>query len=157
MSRTDDPSQTFTWNIAKLANAFGLHRDTVTARLHKYGVEPVATSGRSLLYDFREAAEAIFRDVVLASAEPEDMDPANRRSWFQSENERLKFETDQGQLIPDHEVAMRMSVVTKRVANFLDSLPDAIERECGATPDQLQAVERTLDQVRERIYREAAK
>jgi len=156
MSQPDEPHLIYRWNIAKLATAFGLHRDTVTARLQKAGVEPVATSGRSLLFDLKEAAAAVFRDVPVGSCEPEQMDPSSRRMWFQSENERLRFETDTGHVHRDFEVAHRMSVITKQASNLLDSLPDVIERECGASPEQLQKIEQTIDRLREQIYAEAS-
>ncbi len=49
------------------------------------------------------------------SADVDSLSPADRRAWFQSENERLKFEKEIGELIPASEVALEMSALAKTV------------------------------------------
>ncbi|MEW3935585.1 DUF1441 family protein, partial [Pseudomonas aeruginosa] len=61
--------------------------------------------------------------------DPLRMRPTDRRAWFQSENERLKFEQEQGLLIPAGEVEAEMAQIAKVVTRALATMPDRIERD----------------------------
>lgn len=147
----------YNWNVTKLGKAFGLHRDTVRRRLQEAGVDPVAKQANAPLYSLEDVGPALFAQHYSSGSEvdPEQMHPTDRRAWFQSENERLKFEKDQRHLVPDDEVAREMALIVKAVANGLDSLPDELERECGLTPEALDMVQSKIDALRESIYEEA--
>ena len=158
MSQVTDIKRAYNWSISKLAEAFDLDRATVRKRLNAAGVEPVGKSGVSPLYPLREAGAALFVSAFNAGpgADPNSMDPQSRRAWFQSENERLKFETEQRHVIPDDEVGREMAKLVKAIANTLDSLTDVLERECGMTGEQLEVVQHTIDTAREDMYQQAA-
>lgn len=148
----------YNWNVTKIGQAFGMHRDTVRRRLQDAGVEPVSRHGNQPLYALTDVGPALYG---AASFPAEGMDPAklppkDRKDWYQSENERLKFEKDQRHLVPDDEVAREMAILVKAVANGLDSLPDELERECGLTPEALEKVQAKIDAMRESIYGEAS-
>lgn len=151
----DDDRSGFQWPVSKISRVFGLDRRTVTRRLDAAGVAPRHIRAGAKLYDLADIGTAVFGQEPLPGASPDQMDPKSRKDWFQSENERVKLECDQGKLVVDHEVARRYAVVVKGVANWLDSLPDQLERDHGISADALERIERTIDGLRERMYTDA--
>lgn len=149
----DEP---YRWNISQLAKAFSLHRDTIRGRLNDAGVKPVGKKANAPLYLLAEAAEAIFAGSVVAgdSADPTKLDPKSRKEWYQSENERLKFQTSIKELIPSGEHRDNVALTIKVLASFFDSLPDKMERTRLFTPEQLEALEGVCDQQRNQLYAE---
>ncbi|QYG86914.1 DUF1441 family protein [Citrobacter koseri] len=87
-------------NINQLAALTDLHRQTVASRLNN--VEPAPGSNSRLkLYSVLD----ILRELLGRTTTPELVDvdkmlPPDRKAWFQSERERLKFQQETGELIP---------------------------------------------------------
>ncbi|GAL10819.1 phage protein [Vibrio astriarenae] len=79
------------------------------------------------------------------------MPPKDRKDWFQSENERLKFEEAEGQLCATHDVARQMSIMAKAMIQVLDTLPDILERDCGLQPREVSKVQSTIDDLRDQL------
>lgn len=148
--------ESYKWNISRLADAFGLHRDTVRKRLNDAGVQPCGKKANSPLYHLPAAAEAIFAQQVIAGDQtnPDKLDPKGRKDWYQSENERLKFQQLTKELIPTDEHRDNLASVLKLVCSFFDSLPDKMERERLFTPEQLEKLEKVSDDMRLRLYEE---
>ncbi|HDZ6734287.1 TPA: DUF1441 family protein, partial [Mannheimia haemolytica] len=118
-------------NINQIAELTGLHRQTVSQRVA--GLNPALGSNSKLkLYALRDLILTGLAEKM--SADVDSLSPADRRAWFQSENERLKFEKEIGELIPASEVALEMSALAKTVVQALETLPDILERDCGLQP-----------------------
>lgn len=137
-------------SIARLAEGFGMARETVSRRLAEAGVQPNGKRDGYPVYGLREAAEAIL-GIVGADADgacdPSKMKPGDRRAHWQAENERLKFEQETGQLILAAEVHAEFSAAAKIVVRELETLPDRAERDlrCGAdVVEYLQAEVRAI-------------
>lgn len=158
MGETADIRNVYNWNASKIAKACGLHRNTVMNRLQEAGIQPVTKQGNAPLYALQDAMPAIFAGHFQSGSalDPDQLDPQSRKAWYQSENERLKFETDQRHLIPDVEMEREFAVLVKSVANSMDSLTDVLERECGMTGEQLEVVQNVVDAIRESLYTEAS-
>jgi hypothetical protein len=77
-----------------------------------------------------------------------------RRAWYQSENERLEVERKKGQLVPASTVEAEFAVLIKGMVQRLDTLADVLERDAALTPAQVEIVQRTVDSVREEMYRD---
>ncbi len=77
----------------------------------------------------------------------------HRKAWYQSENERLKFERDLRHLVPVDEVQREMATLAKAVAGGLDDLADMLERDAGLLPEAIDLVQATTDALREQMYR----
>lgn len=77
-----------------------------------------------------------------------------RRAWYQSENERLEVERKKGQLVPASTVEAEFAVLIKGMVQRLDTLADVLERDAALTPGQVEIVQRTVDSVREEMYRD---
>lgn len=145
--------EAYNWNITRLADAFDLDRGTVRRRLREAGVVPAGARNGANVYALKDAGPAMFGDTVShGGGDPDELPPQDRKAWFQSENERIKFEKDLRLLVPVEEAHLEMSHLAKAVASGLDSLADMLERDAGLPPDAIELVERTTDALREQMY-----
>lgn len=77
--------------------------------------------------------------------------PPDRKAWFQSERERLKFQQETGELIPASTVTREFSSMAKAVVQVLETLPDILERDCAMTPAAVVRVQKVIDDLRDQI------
>jgi hypothetical protein len=92
----DQEIATLKLNINQLAGITGVHRQTVAARLKN--VEPAPGSNSKLkLYLVTDILTELMIPTVSANSK---ICPSDRLAHWKAENERLKFEQDTGQLIP---------------------------------------------------------
>lgn len=146
----------YNWNITRIASAFRMDRGTVRRRLREAGVLPAGTKNGISTYALKDVGPALFGEVISAADDainPDNLMPKDRKDWYQSENERIKFEKELRMLVPVEEVHREMSSLAKSVVNSLDSLPDLLERDAGLPPAMIEVVERIIDNVREQMYR----
>ncbi|BBT82720.1 DUF1441 family protein [Salmonella enterica] len=147
----------YAWNITRIAEAFGMSRDTVRKRLREAGVQPKGTRGNAPVYLLADVGPALFQgggEQTAASHQPDKMPPKDRKEWYQSENERLKFQREIGDLIPVGEYRDDLSRVLKKVVSFFESLPDRMERRRTFSAPQLEELERAADEFRNQLYSE---
>lgn len=146
----------YNWNLTRISEAFGLSRDTVRKRLREAGVQPADKRGNAPVYRLSDVGPALFANEMTMNSEytPDKMAPKDRKEWFQSENERVKFQTNVGDLIPVGQHRDDLAFVFKKVGSFFDSLPDKMERQRMFTPEQLVALERAGDDLREMLYQQ---
>lgn len=98
------------------------------------------------------AVTDILRELLTSTTPSELVDvdkmlPPDRKAWFQSERERLKFQQETGELIPASEVTREFSSMAKAMVQVLETLPvdidvDTIWRiaeHIGATHKQFRA------------------
>jgi hypothetical protein len=136
-------------SISQIASEFGMSRNTVSARIAALGLIPDGKRGGYPVYRLRDVARIAATEAAPAPGaddfNPMTLDPMKRRAWFQSENERLKFETDCRHLVPDIEVAEEFAGLAKAVTQSLETLPDRAERDTRCGPE---VVEYLIEQVR---------
>lgn len=139
-------------SISRLAEAFELDRRTVAKRLALAKVRPAGLGNGSPVYELRDAWLPLTRSQAVAKVtDPRALPPAQRRAWYQSENERRRLEADGKQLIPAAEVEAEMAKLVNRMVPFLDTLGDQLERDAGLTPEQVTLVQEGAAAVRREI------
>ncbi|OAT46104.1 phage protein [Proteus hauseri ATCC 700826] len=157
MSNVSNLGDAYNWSVAKIAEAFGLNRGTVKKRLLEANV-PIANTVRgNPVYALRDIGPIIFADNSKGGEgiqDPDLMFPKDRKDWYQSENERIKFETTLKQLIPASEVHREMAVIIKAIAQVLETWPDRLERDHGWNAEQLVQVQIVIDEMRELLSSE---
>ncbi len=79
------------------------------------------------------------------------MEPQDRKAWYQSERERLKFEQEVGELIPASDVAREFAEMAKAMVQVLDTLPDILERDCALNPAAVFRIQSIIDDLRDEI------
>jgi hypothetical protein len=150
-------AEAYSWSITRISEAFELNRMTVRKRLKEMGISPAFQKGNSPHYRLSDVGPALFgssdRFGDCAGYEsPDEMPPTERRAWFQSENERLKFQNEESTLVPDDEVAREMSNLIKAVINPLDGITDTLERKADLTPRQANALQTEIDAIRDQMH-----
>lgn len=138
-------------NINQLAAITDLHRQTVASRLTN--VEPAPGSNARLkLYSVLDILkELLSRTTASELVDVDNMLPPDRKAWFQSERERLKFQQETNELIPAAEVSREFSSMAKAVVQVLETLPDILERDCAMTPSAVVRVQKVIDDLRDQI------
>lgn len=139
-------------SISNLAGEMGMARETVSKRLVEAGVRPSGKRRGYPVYRLRDALPAL--TGTGETQDPDELDPFKRRAFYQGELEKMKVAHERGELIPRIEVEREQARILGAVAHFFDTLPDVIERDVGATPAQLEAIEDAADQIRESLYSE---
>lgn len=137
------------WSVSRLASAFDMDRRTVSKRLE--GVGSAGERNRHPVYHIKVASKAIWQVGRAGGGSPLDLDqfPEARKCWYQSENERLKFEQTIGQLIYASDAHRAMATMVKAMAAGLDSLPDLLEREADLPSEGTAIVISLVDGMRE--------
>ena len=144
----DRELKNLTLNISQLAALSGVHRQTAAARLQNL---PVAGGHESNLKLYR-VVDIVSAFLALPPPVAEDeMDAHERKAWYQSERERLKFEQETAQLIPASDVRRSFSVVVKAIVQILETWPDRLERDRGWTASQLNEVQIVVDEIRDTL------
>ncbi|EFX17273.1 hypothetical protein ECO2687_05391 [Escherichia coli O157:H- str. H 2687] len=134
-------------NINQLAALSGLHRQTVVARLKN--IRPAGGHDKLKLYRLTDIlTEFLALPPPVAEGE---MDAHERKAWYQSERERLKFEQETAQLIPASDVRREFAIWAKAVVQVLETLPDILERDCGLQPAAVSRVQSIIDDLRDQI------
>ncbi|GHA85364.1 DUF1441 family protein [Modicisalibacter luteus] len=156
MGEVIDRQDAYIWSISRIAEAFRMDRRTVTKRLQDAGVTPAGKKRGNPVYSLADAGPALYQERgEVGGGLDLDQFPDMRKAWYQSENERLKYEKEIRRLIPDDEFARELSTLAKTVAAGLDSLPDMLERDAGLSPEALERVQATIDTLREQMYQAA--
>lgn len=145
------------WSVARLAEEWGIDRRTATKRIREAGIPPSGKRNNHDVYRLADVAAALSGLAPTASGEggvvdPRDLPPTDRRAYYQSENERLKVETTLGNLIPALEVEADYAETVKKFVQFLDTLPDVLERKLSLSPEQVDKVQEQCDRLRQELY-----
>jgi hypothetical protein len=148
------------WSIARLADEFNIDRRTATKRIREAGIAPQAKRGGNDVYRLVDVAAALLGFAPADAGggpvvDPRDLPPMERRAFYQSENERLSVEQKLGTLVPAAEVEADYAELVKTMVQFLDTLPDVLERDCSLSPVQVVKVQESCDQVRMELYKAA--
>ena len=144
------------WSISRLASELGMDRKTVAKRLRDGGVAPAGKREGYDVYRLVDVVPYLSRTVIGGigdgTVDPRDLPPTERRAYYQSENERMKAEVTAGCLVPAAEVESDYAELVKLIAQFFDTLPDVMERDCSLTPEQVMQVEKSCDRIRQAMY-----
>ena len=136
-------------NVTQLAELVGMNRNLVARRLRD--MELAGGNGENLkLYELGPALQGLLMPSMKENGE---MSPQDRKAWYQSENERLKFEAASRELIPVEEVAREYASLAKAVVMVLETLPDILERDCALTPTAVTRVQTIIDDLRDEMAR----
>lgn len=78
--------------------------------------------------------------------------PFERKAFFASELDRIKFAERCGELIHRFDLEQDLAALCKTAVQCCESLPDVIERDCGVPGPVVEAVEREIDAFRDDVY-----
>lgn len=147
-------------SISRLAELLGMDRKTVSKRIAEANVAPVGMRDGYPVYDGRQSCEACLIPQAASGDEtafdPRLLKPMDRRAWYQSERERMAVEAEARQLIPAIEVHAEMAELARGFVQFLDTLPDVLERAVHMRTDQIEALHSAVTRERQRLYEQVS-
>ena len=143
-------------SISRLSELLRMDRRTVSKRIADANLAPAGKREGFPVYDGRAACEACLlvgaMDGDESPVDPRKLKPMERRAWYQSEHERMKVETEARQLIPSIEVQSEMAELARSFVQFLDTLGDQLERDINLSPEQVDAVNRSITRQRAQLF-----
>lgn len=140
------------YSISRLAAEAGLDRRTVTGRLKQ--VDSDGEIRNHGAYTLKTAGPHLWGGLKASSDGTVPTDPAARKTFYQSEEARLKVEAAIGNLIPAEEVREGVAEVFKLIALKIDTLADTLERDIGLTPDQMTTARVRILSIKDSLYSE---
>ncbi|EID6936782.1 TPA: DUF1441 family protein, partial [Escherichia coli] len=87
MSNVSGIGDAYYWSVFKIAEAFGLHRDTVKKRLLAANTPVAATVRGNPVYALQHVGPALFsvkHEAADSVHDPSRMEPKERKDWYQS-------------------------------------------------------------------------
>lgn len=138
-------------SIRAFSEETGVHRDTIGKRIDDAGLKPSGDRGGHPVYRLKDLLTAV-NGGVDGHQDPDELEPFKRKAYYQAEREKLQLQTERGELIPRIETEREQARIITVLVQAMDTLPDILERDCGATPSQLEKIEKICDHVREQIY-----
>jgi hypothetical protein len=85
--------------------------------------------------------------------DPEKLDPFKRRAYYQGELDKNKLAMERSEMLTSMDVEQTFGNTFKLVADFLDTLPDILERDCGASAQMVLIIEKRLDGLRDQLWK----
>ncbi|MDZ7683710.1 MAG: DUF1441 family protein [Gammaproteobacteria bacterium] len=86
------------------------------------------------------------------TVDPEEMQPKDRRDWYEGEKTRLFLECEAKTLLVGEDVRRGTAILIQAVLGPFITFPDLLERDHGASPEMVVAAEQLVDQLREEAY-----
>ena len=139
-------------SLSSLSREFGVTRETVARRLAAAGVESDKERNGHPVFRVGPAARALTQAAAIRDgkvSDPDELPPLERRAWYQSEQARQAVELSAGNLVTAEECRTQMARIVKATSQVIDTLPDILERDCGLSSVELEAIENVLRQVRQ--------
>lgn len=145
------PIDWYKWSIKQLSQEFNIARDTVVRRLRAGNVDPSGQRRGHPVYSVSDAARAILMPDSFTSimTDPDRMSPKERADWYKSENDRLKFEKENGLVVYADDCRVQMAEIAAMGLAVLETLPDILERDFNFDPEVIVSVEQCVDSLRE--------
>ncbi|RFA24355.1 hypothetical protein CAI21_22025 [Alkalilimnicola ehrlichii] len=141
------------FSINRLSQMTGMARETITRKVQ--GIKPSGTKSGHPVYHWRDVGPALYGDAMPAAAtDPNELPATERDRWYASELKRLEYEQELGQLLKAEDVRSAWAGALKAVMLGLETLTDVVERDAGLTPEQTSVIQRTVDRMRDQLYRE---
>lgn len=117
------------------------------------GVIPKSGPGRyALASTVRGYIQFLRKTGAVSETDPDKLEPFKRKAHYQAELDKLKLQTERGELTPQIQTEEMLAHAFKILGHELETIPDILERDTGATAQQLAKIETIIDAAREQIY-----
>jgi len=137
------PIDSLLWHATRYSDVLQLDRRVVAKALEAI---PAQTRNGVRVWHVREGMRAIF------GKDKQEMTPREQLDYYRAQREKLKLGEEIGKVIPAAEVERIASEAFKSLALVLSTLPDALERGCGLSPDAVARAQTIIDDARESLY-----
>lgn len=134
-------------NKAQVAAFFDMSIPGVDGWIRR-GCPVVARGSKSKSWEFDLLAVMKWRYRVFDSSgrpNPDKMTPAERKSWYDSEEKRRNLQVRDGELVPADDMGQAIAKALSRMSQRLLGLPDRIERKFVLDPAIVVAVSSEIE------------
>ncbi|PTX45835.1 uncharacterized protein DUF1441 [Gemmobacter caeni] len=110
-----------------------LRKDKRTIERKLAGVAPVAREGKSDLYDFSQACEAVFRSETglsakaLASLDPTQLPPITQAAFWNAQRQRIAVYQEAGELWRSDQIEHALDAIVRVFRESLVALPEKLK------------------------------
>lgn len=139
-------------SIHQFCQETGKDRASVDKKLRLGMLKPIAGHNGNPAYRLRDMIDLVFYRDDKGRVDIDRLDPFRRKAHYSAEIDKLRMLKESGQLIPVAEVEAEQARIAKVLTQFLDTLPDILERDCGTTAQELAKIEKRIDACREDLY-----
>lgn len=140
------------WTRNALAEALCIDRRSVHNRLEDLKPDGYLND-RYPGWFLRNAIPRLFARTEAGDVvDPDDLSPKERRDWWEGTKTMVNLQEKAGELIPVDDVRRQMSTLVQSIISEFETLPDILERDCGADPGMVLRVQAAVDKVRESTY-----
>ena len=141
------------WSASEAGRIFAMQTGSVTSKLNAHAVNPIGTRKGRPVYAPQDVARAIFTSTRInpdsKDFDPEALPPAPRKAWYEGEVKRIALARENGELVSLDAYREEISTVVKSLVQFLETLPDELERNCSLPAEAVEEMERMIDKQRE--------
>lgn len=134
-------------SISQLATEFAVSRNLIRAIISEAGVEPAKKRGGYGVYRLRD-----FTAAFMSRDERQHANPHHRLAAARATKIEDEIKVRRRELIEAFEHEQRVGHLAKVTVQMVETLTDALERECGITPRQAASIEQAIDRWRVRLY-----
>src|SRR5688572_20600272 len=134
-------------HLGTWAAALQVSRDVLRRVLSEAGVQPSGTKSGHPTYAMAPVIGAWSRSLTGGAQDPDSLRPFERHAHYKAENEKRRMMEEAHELVPAIEVQQTVAFLYKVMTQSLDTLPDVLERDVGATPAQLMRMERHINEL----------
>ena len=140
------PIDALLWTATRYSDVLGVDRRKTAQVLEKL---PSTIHNGVRVWHIRDALQ--LKDES-AKKNPNDMEPKDALDYYRAQRERIKLAEDIRKMIPAADIERVIGEAFKALAQSLDALPDALERDCGLPALAVTAAQRAVDTMRETLY-----
>lgn len=137
------------FSISRIAQAMKMDRATVAKKLAAAGAEPSGTRGGYPVYSLPAIVAALAGHG--GKTDPSRMNPFELRAYYAAERDRLRLETERGDLMHRADVVTVVSQVATPITRELDTIPDRLERDLRVGDDVVDYVRAIIRSARENM------
>lgn len=133
-------------NKAGVSRFFDVELTTVNGWVRK-GCPVIKQGGPGVQWqiDLLEVAKWYYGNQTSGGTQdPDTMTPAERKAWFESEQKRRDLQKEDRELIPAPELEQAIATAFSLLTQGLLTIPDALERVDGITPELAIIVENRI-------------
>jgi hypothetical protein len=126
---------------------------TIARRIKVANIQPVSKNARENRYRLADLLQCAYLLDDEGNLNPAGLDPFKRKAHYQAATEEVRYRAECGEFISKIQFEREYANAMKCFAQFRDTLPDILERDCGLTPAQISIVQTRLDQTSDDFHR----
>lgn len=130
-------------NISELAAMFGKGRSTVRASIEKSCIKVGGKEKGNNLFKIAEVAQVLYGSASYDEAgeiDPATLKPSERKDYWIAQQKEMDFKIQIREYVPAQDVRRDYKQLQDSLKQKIQSYPDILERDEGATPKEIERI-----------------